>query len=268
MRKVQSKVMKKYLHHFAWFSLTFCFCASLWVGNAAIKDTKKNPFADARQLLVVTTADWNAISGLLQRYERRTATSQWQAVGTPIPIVVGRTGLAWGRGLHGDTEALAQLNDPRKREGDGKAPAGVFRLSSAFGYEAFNRRIKLPYRQSRAATQCVDDAQSTLYNQLVERDHITKPDWKSYEDMRRKDDQYRWGVFVEHNAGAQRQPAGGSCIFLHIWASANSGTAGCTAMEAALMEEVLYWLQSDRKPVLVQLPQNEQTRLKPLWQLP
>lgn len=228
-----------------------------------------DPLIGARQLLVVTTADWNAINGALRRYERNTTASQWQAAGSAIPIVVGRSGLAWGRGLHGDAETLAQSKDPRKREGDGKSPAGVFRLSSAFGYAASNPRIKLPYRQARQATQCVDDAQSSLYNQMVERDRIKKPDWKSHEDMRRKDEQYRWGVFVEHNSGAQRQPSGGSCIFLHIWAGANSsGTAGCTAMEAALMEEVLYWLDPKQQPVLVQLTTPDYVRLKGKWLLP
>ncbi|NOT60469.1 MAG: hypothetical protein HOP19_09620, partial [Acidobacteria bacterium] len=144
----------------------------------------------------------------------------------------------------------------------------IFRLSSAFGYTAKDRRIKLPYRQSRAVTQCVDDAQSSLYNQLVERDRIAKPDWQSYEDMRRKDDQYRWGVFVEHNVGAQREPSGGSCIFLHIWAGANSGTAGCTAMAAALMEEVLFWLDPAQQPLLVQLTAPDYARLKGKWRLP
>ncbi len=248
--------------------LAACLFLCLWAGSEAMNDAKENPLAKSRQLIVVTTPDWNAINGTLQRYERKTITAQWQPIGSAVPIVVGRTGLAWGRGLHGDTETLAQANEPRKREGDGKSPAGVFRLSSAFGYAAKDSRIKLPYRQSRAATQCVDDGQSTLYNQLVERDRITKPDWQSYEDMRRKDDQYRWGVFIDHNTGAQRQPSGGSCIFLHIWAGANSGTAGCTAMKASLMEEVLYWLDSKHQPLLVQMPVQQLQAYKHVFHLP
>ena len=244
----------------------------LWAGSEAMNDAKENPLAGSRQMMVVTTPDWNAINGTLLRYERKTLLSRWQPVGAAIPIVVGRNGLAWGRGLHGDTETPTQSKDqpedPRKREGDGKAPAGIFRLSSAFGYEAFNRRIKLPYRQSRQMTQCVDDPQSTLYNQLVERDRVTKPDWQSYEDLRRKDEQYRWGVFVEHNSGAQRQAGGGSCIFLHIWSEASSGTAGCTAMGAALMEDVLYWLDAKHQPLLVQLTTTDYARLKGKWLLP
>ena len=47
------------------------------------------------QLIVVTTADWNATAGTMQRYEKRLL--RWRAVGPPIDIVIGRTGLAWGR---------------------------------------------------------------------------------------------------------------------------------------------------------------------------
>lgn len=226
------------------------------------------PLVQARQLLLVTTSGWQAVNGTLQRYERKSTNQPWQVVGAAVPIVVGRHGLGWGRGLHGDADALAQANQPRKREGDGKAPAGVFRLSSAFGYAASDQRLKLPYRQARAATQCVDDVQSALYNQLVERDSFAKPDWQSHEEMRRRDDQYRWGVFVDHNVGTQRQPSGGSCIFLHIWARPGAGTAGCTAMETDSIEQVLFWLDATKQPALVQLPLDELTRLKTAWQLP
>lgn len=229
-----------------------------------------------KQLIVVTTPDWNAVSGTLQRYERASNNAPWRPVGASIPIVVGRNGLAWGRGLHGEPQTLARGNDPLKREGDGKAPAGAFKLTAAFGYAppAQARRIKLPYLHAREAVQCVDDAQSAYYNQVVDRAQIKTPDWQSHEEMRRKDELYRWGVVVEHNAGSvsnqrsKAQPRGGSCIFLHIWSGAGRGTAGCTAMEAQLMEEVLYWLDPQKQPVLVQLPEREFARLQEAWKLP
>jgi L,D-peptidoglycan transpeptidase YkuD (ErfK/YbiS/YcfS/YnhG family) len=234
------------------------------------------PLAQARQLLMVTTKNWQTVDGALQRYERARASDAWRPVGALIPIVVGRNGLAWGRGLHGEPATLARGNDPLKREGDGKAPAGAFRLTAAFGYAppAQARQVKLPYLHARETVQCVDDAQSVYYNQVVDRAQIKTPDWRSHEEMRRKDELYRWGVVVEHNAGSvsnersQAQPRGGSCIFLHIWSGAGRGTAGCTAMEAKLMEEVLYWLDPQKQPVLVQLPEPEFARLQAVWQLP
>src|SRR5215210_9216047 len=76
------------------------------------------PLVRSRQLLVVTTRDWDAVGGTLRRFERRGAQGRWTRVGADVPVVVGRTGLAWGAGLTG-TEGAA---GPRKREGDGKAP--------------------------------------------------------------------------------------------------------------------------------------------------
>lgn len=238
--------------------------------------TAQSPLTQARQMIVVTTKSWDAVPGTLQRYERRIIRSAWQPVGKPIPIVVGRSGLAWGAGLHGDSATLAQGNDPLKKEGDGKSPAGAFRLNATFGYapKAKAGQLKMPYVASTTTMQCVDDTQSAHYNRIVDRAQLKQSDWQSHEDMLRKDELYRWGVVVEHNVGgvgqsnAKAKPRGGSCIFLHIWNGPNSSTAGCTAMEAGLMEEVLRWLDAQQQPVLVQLPASEYARLKATWRLP
>jgi L,D-peptidoglycan transpeptidase YkuD (ErfK/YbiS/YcfS/YnhG family) len=240
------------------------------------RQTAKSPLTQSRQMIVVTTKSWDAVPGTLQRYERRTSRDLWQPVGAPIPIVVGRSGLAWGAGLHGEPSTLAQGRDPLKREGDGKSPAGAFRLNAAFGYAPKGKagQLKIPYVASAATMQCVDDAQSAHYNRIVDRAQLKQPDWQSHEDMLRKDELYRWGVVVEHNVGgvgqssAKAKSKGGSCIFLHIWNGPNSSTAGCTAMEAGLMEEVLRWLDAQQQPVLVQLPVSEYARLKATWRLP
>ena len=83
-----------------------------------------------RQLIVVTTEDWNAISATIQLFERTQGEqTSWQKVGKPFSGVIGSRGFAWGIGLHGTGAAGA----PRKREGDETSPAGIFRLFSVFG---------------------------------------------------------------------------------------------------------------------------------------
>src|SRR6476646_10383858 len=57
------------------------------------------PLDGARQLVVVTTAEWDSTTGVLRRFERGTSSEAWRAVGASTPIVVGRTGLAWGVGF-------------------------------------------------------------------------------------------------------------------------------------------------------------------------
>lgn len=217
----------------------------------------------ARQLVLVKTDSWESVSGELRRYER--GRIGWIAVGDPIPVVVGRHGMAWGRGLNRPDP----LRVPIKREGDGKSPAGVFRLGSAFGYATVKEAkwVKLPYAMAGPTIECVDDAKSAHYNQVLDRSRVPAPDWSSSERMRRQDELYRWGVVVDHNA-APAEAGAGSCIFIHIWEGPGVGTSGCTAMEAARVEELLRWLDPKKGPILVQLPADEYTRLRGKWRLP
>ena len=215
-----------------------------------------------RQLLVVTTPAWDSVSGTLQRYERAGATAPWRRVGAAVPIVVGETGLAWG------DDALGRRRDPRKREGDGKSPAGRFPLGAAFGFAPAAEAdwIRLQYVPLDAETECVDDASSAYYNRVVDRSDVRRVDWKSSEQMR-SIDLYRLGVMVFYNAQPVRRGRG-SCIFLHIWRAAGSPTSGCTAMPAADLETIVRWLDPRRAPQLVQLPRAEYTRLRRDWALP
>ena len=74
-----------------------------------------------RQLIVVTTEAWNAVSATIQRFERtQGGQMSWQQMGKPFSGVIGSCGFAWGIGLHGTGEAGA----PRKKEGDESSPAG------------------------------------------------------------------------------------------------------------------------------------------------
>ena len=219
--------------------------------------------SEHRQMVLVVTDDWNATTGRLQRFER-TDDNAWRPVGAVSPIVVGRTGLAWGRGLHPEMPK----DEPVKREGDGKAPAGVFRLSAVFGYAAAgSKTLAMPYLPASTYSECVDDSRSVHYNRIIDRSKTTHRDWKSSERMRRKDELYRWGVVVDHNSDQPKRDAG-SCIFLHIWRSPTSPTLGCTALAPDVTTGLITWLDARHQPVLVQLPQQIFERMSTEWQLP
>ena len=239
-------------------SLASCIPAGLPAQAAA-------PAGAPLQAVVVVTNGWDATDAVLQRYERASARAPWRAVGGPVRAAVGRTGLAWGRGLHGEPRGAG----PVKREGDGKAPAGVFGLGPAFGYAPADsaRWIRLPYVATDPSVECVDDARSRRYNRLVDRDTVAAPDWTSHEEMRRADELYRLGVWVDHNV-APTAPGGGSCIFLHIWRSPGVPTVGCTAMDAGDLAALLRWLDPRARPVLVQAPRAEYGRLGAVFPLP
>jgi L,D-peptidoglycan transpeptidase YkuD (ErfK/YbiS/YcfS/YnhG family) len=229
-------------------------------------------FSHSTQMIVVTTDDWNEVAGRLERYERDSPRGKWRPVGVPIAVAVGKKGMGWGIGVTPmDGTGVRDASDPVKREGDGKSPAGIFALGTAFGYapQALPG-LKLPYLQLTESTECVDDMHSKNYNRILERPTVT-PDWSSSEHMRDVGEAYRWGVVIDHNGtalGASAPvPGGGSCVFLHIWAGAGHGTAGCTAMRQSNLETLLTWIDPKRKPLLVEMPEPKYRRLISRWKL-
>ena len=222
-------------------------------------------WADAGQLVLVTTANWDAPTGTLRYYER--AGHGWEQVGESFDVTVGRTGTAWGIGLH-----APRSDGPVKREGDGKAPAGVFAIGTAFGYAA-SARTGLAYKGMGANDWCIDVPESNYYNKIIDRSLVKAPYLdKSSEPMRRDihvdgDQRYREGFVIEHNPdGAVAN--GGSCIFAHLWKAPGEATAGCTAMAPDSMAPLLAWLDARKRPVFVELPQAQYAKLRTAWNLP
>ncbi|MFY8273056.1 L,D-transpeptidase family protein [Pseudoalteromonas sp. SSDWG2] len=223
-----------------------------------------NPInAHAQQLAVVVTDSWTDIQGEMTLFERD-ATDSWQAVGEPSAVVIGRTGLAWGIGLH------APQQGQQKVEGDGKAPAGIFALGTAFGYLE-SVTTGLDYQAMDAQDYCIDVTGSPYYNQLVNTANVgAKAVEGSSEAMRRdihsQDDLYKKGIVVAHNP--DNIDGAGSCIFMHLWRDADKPTAGCTAMAEADMDALLAWLDKDKQPLMVILPRMEYALKQSQWQLP
>jgi D-alanyl-D-alanine dipeptidase len=213
---------------------------------------------DATDLVTAVADDWTSTKVTLARWQRKHFEDPWERVGDPWSGVVGNAGLAWGDGLHG-TGAPDGRDGPRKREGDGKSPAGAFRITNTFGTTSLGRLHHIPVTDT---TECVDDPRSAAYNTIVE--HTGSADWISSEHMRRDDGLYDVGAVIDHNP--TNTPGHGSCIFLHVWTGPDSTTIGCTAMDKAELENLLAWLGDD--PVFVILPRAEYRALQDHWRLP
>jgi D-alanyl-D-alanine dipeptidase len=216
----------------------------------------------AQQLLLVITPSWTSTVGTLTRFERATPTAAWRQIESPVPLVVGRTGIAWGVGFDD-----VSTDGPHKHEGDGKAPAGIFPLDTAFGFAPRDSvpNVLLPYAQLLPTSDCVDDTASAHYNTVLDRTSVPRIDWNSAEHMREVA-QYKVGVIVGYNASPPVKGRG-SCIFLHIWGGPDSHTAGCTAFEEAKVRAVMLWLDPKKRPLLVQLTADEYGKLKASWKL-
>jgi L,D-peptidoglycan transpeptidase YkuD (ErfK/YbiS/YcfS/YnhG family) len=230
-----------------------------------VPPAKPVPFSKSLQAVVVTTKDWSTVAGRAQLFERKSTKAKWKPVGESFAVVVGKNGLAWGAGLNelpSDTGRLLM-----KTEGDGKAPAGIFSLTESFGSKSKPDFVKLPFTQLEEFTECVDDTKSIHYNKIVDRMKVGDLDWESSEKMLAVGTEYDLGVVVAHNANPVNR-GGGSCIFLHIWKSAESGTAGCTAMPRENLETILKWSQAAKNPVLIQLPEDTYKQFRKSWKLP
>jgi D-alanyl-D-alanine dipeptidase len=197
-------------------------------------------------------------------FEREEAAANWKEQDPGIAVVAGKNGLGQGLGL----VDLDFAGAPAKKEGDNRAPAGIFRLSSAFGYAPADSAawVKLPYLALSKQIEGIDDPNSRFYNKLVDRSKVAKIDWRSSEQMRRDDALYKWGVVVDHNLAAI--PGAGSCIFLHIWKRSASPTAGCTAMPETDLVRLIRWLDPAQHPILVQMPKAVYRSLQAKYGLP
>ncbi len=212
--------------------LTLQLCADI--------DLPKN----TKQLLVVSSHDFGSTQGSLQAYEK--SHGIWQKSFEPIKVNLGRSGMAWGKGLIAFYPAQ---EEPVKREGDGRSPAGLFTLESFFGYEKGDYRF--PYLQSTLSDLCIDDSSSPVYNTIVHSQDTGA--FKSFEYMRRSDKLYKLGIVVGHNPQAVHE--GGSCIFIHIQKDHNAPTSGCTALVEEKLLILMQWLDKTKEPLLLQLPE-------------
>jgi D-alanyl-D-alanine dipeptidase len=214
---------------------------------------------ESKQMVLVTSSDWNSIHGTLQRYERNSAKQKWKKVGTAIPVVLGRNGMAWGVDVeHPDSDAV-------KKEGDGRTPAGIYEIGPGFGF-ADKSIGKLDYFPLTDTSVCVDDTKSNYYNQLIDSAKIPTVDWNSGEQMHQVPG-YEMGSMIQYNTENPVRGAG-SCIFMHIWKGADVGTAGCIAMEATNLKPVLQWLNSRKKPMMVLITMPAYEKVKSEWKLP
>ncbi len=264
-------------------ALAVLVCASAAAGGA------EPPFRippNTRELVLVLTDDWNSTNAEITRWKRiqtnsnnpnnansnnpnnsNSNDSNWRRDGAPVAATIGWAGLGWGAGLHPDSAAQI-YGGPLKREGDGRSPAGAFRLREATGYApAPPAGATLKYTAADARLRCVDDPRAREYNTLVEAPPDGGAPWSSAEIMRRDDALYTFTIVVEHNR-APIVAGRGSCVFLHLWSAPGSPSIGCTTLALDELRALLVWLAAADEPVLVQLPRAVYARVASAWGLP
>ena len=209
------------------------------------------------QIILVTSDSWEETSANLSCYER--SETIFKKVSDDIPVLLGKSGLGWGRGLI----EFEKSDGPIKKEGDKRAPAGIFSLPYVFGLLPADsmKWLNYPYQQISKLNECVDDTTSDSYNKIVNTFETNKT-WKSSENM--DDPDYKYGIVISHNSSPVEKGCG-SCIFFHLTGPKQKPTAGCTSMDEESLLRLLHWLDAEKKPVLIQLPKSEFEKIKQLF---
>ena len=220
-----------------------------------------------RQLVVSIAPSWDSSKGTLRLFEKD--GNAWKPVtgkdqsGSGIPVLYGKNGLVWGRGVLGANEP-----GPHKVERDKRAPAGVFAIGKIYTYDAhLPEGANYPFHQITAADAWVDDPTLPEYNRFVTVDLKNPPPWFAKQRMRLNDFAYRWLVEIRHNADPPVQGAG-SAIFFHIRRGPDRPSSGCTTMAEPDLVRLVSWLRADKHPHYVLLPRSEYLQKWRAWGLP
>lgn len=218
-----------------------------------------------RQVILARAPDWDASKARLQAYERSGPDAPWQPVfEQTVPALLGRAGLAWGRGAFSPPAGKA----PVKVEKDRRAPAGIFQLGTLFGYAGQPPAgCRWPYLQVGPWDAYVDDPANPHYNRHVRIDPRQVPPWFEKQRMRLGDAAYTWMLEIRHNQ-TPVAPGHGSAIFFHVRRGPDVPSAGCTTLARSDLERLLRWLNPGASPYYVLLPEAEYQRLRQAWRLP
>lgn len=201
------------------------------------------------------------MTGRLQCFERR--GDEWTAATTAWPVLYGKNGLAWGRGVAGNSGVGLQ-----KVERDGRAPAGIFEVGKIYTYDrSLPDGARFPFHTVTRADAWVDDVRLPEYNRHVRIDPANPPPWFEKQKMRHGDFAYRWLVEIRHNSDPPVAGAG-SAIFFHIRRGVSRPSAGCTTMAEENLVRMIRWLRAEKQPHYVLLPESEYTAKWKAWGLP
>lgn len=243
----------------------FVTVVALWILPVAGWADNARLGLDAKQMIVCLAPDASSSEGTLQLFHRDDS-GQWRTDGRPWPVLFGKGGLAWGRGLH-----PAQPG-PQKAGGDHRNPAGLFKVGLVLGYAPRlpDGSKDWPYHQVTSRDAWIDDPSLTdlTYNHLYTLPPgAPYPAWWGKEHMHLGDSAYEWLVLIEHNYD-DPVPGAGNEIFFHVRRGEHYRTAGCTTMDLDHLVKLIKWLDPDADPMLAEMTRADYARFWKDWHLP
>lgn len=194
----------------------------------SIVKQNKNQLDNVSQLLVVFNYKPESFTPVFIALERK--GENWVVKQSPIEAGIGKNGFALPL---------------QKVEGDGKSPTGIFKLGKLFSYEKQLKTL-LENQQTTKEDKWIDDVNSPDYNKHI----IGSTDAKSYENLLLKNDAYKYCMVIEYNTNPILKGKG-SAIFLHLATKEPNYTAGCVAIDEAIMKQLIHWLDPKQNPRII-----------------
>lgn len=183
--------------------------------------------SEENQVIIVNNN--GGIGAVVTTYEN--INGEWRQALPKMSAVVGKNGIS-----------------TKQKEGDGITPAGVYTLDTAFGWGEKPNGVKLPYRLTTSKDYWIDDPASSDYNKWITYSGNPNTRWNSFEKL--KQPLYKYAVAINYNTSPIVKGKG-SAIFLHVWRSSTSPTAGCVALAEENVKKLLTWIDPAKKPIIV-----------------
>jgi L,D-peptidoglycan transpeptidase YkuD (ErfK/YbiS/YcfS/YnhG family) len=192
-------------------------------------------FFNESQMIIVEANGWDTKYAKLSTYEK--VNGVWKKALSEMPATIGYNG-------------FAQV----MKEGGGASPTGIYNIGTGFGWAAKPANVKYSYRVTTAYDYWVDDVSSADYNKWIYYTGNPSTRWKSFERMNHP--LYKYGAVIKYNENPIVNGKG-SAIFLHMWKSSTSATAGCVAVSESNIKTLLSWMDPKKNPLIVMGPTSE-----------
>ncbi|WP_232838456.1 L,D-transpeptidase family protein [Streptomyces geranii] len=173
---------------------------------------------------------------------RATVTS-WQKSGGSWHQVLTTTARI---GANGITDGAT------RKQGTGTTPTGTYTITQGFGVGA-DPGTKVPYHKVTSVDWWVEDPTSAYYNQMRTSTqggfHLTETGDDGSEHLIEYPTQYHNALVINYNMDPAVKGRGAG-IFLHDLGPQAGPTAGCVALPAAAMTQIMKWIDPAAHPVI------------------
>ncbi|MGW1169129.1 LysM peptidoglycan-binding domain-containing protein [Streptomyces sp. NPDC002550] len=168
----------------------------------------------------------------------------WQKSGTTWKQVYSTT--------HARVGANGVTDGATRQQGTDTTPTGTYTITQGFGVGA-NPGTKMPYHHVASDDWWVEDPSSPYYNQMRTSEQggfpLTESGVHGSEHLINYPTQYHNALVINFNTNPA-VPGRGAGIFLHDLGPQAGPTAGCVALPATVMTEIIRWIDPAQHPVI------------------